>query len=110
MRRKKLKTLKRSILVHREQLIMCKRIICLSVKHVSLCSQTVELVPLCFCTCNKDLFCMKSFLVSFVKPFHSFKLKSVLYSYCQQNRFSMFVLHPGCFLCIECLILKFYSK
>ena len=65
-----LQKLKRSILVHREQLIMCKRIICSNVKHVSLCSQTIELLPLCVCTCNKDLFFMKSFLVSFVKPFH----------------------------------------
>ena len=66
--------------------------------------------PLSFCTCNQDIFCTTSFLVSFVKPFHLFKLKSVLYSYGQQKRFSMFVLHPGCFLCIECLILKFHNK
>ena len=75
MRRKKLKTLKRSILVHREQLIMCKRIICSSVKHVSLCSQTVELLPLCFCTCNKDLFCMKSFFSVICEAFSLVQIK-----------------------------------
>ena len=55
-------------------------------KHASLSGQTVVLPPLCFCTmCNQDLkvyFCTKTCLVPFVKPFHSFKLKSVLYSYC----------------------------
>ena len=55
-------------------------------------------------------FAQKVFLELFVKPFPSFKIKSVLYSYSQQNRFPMFVLCPGCFLCIECLILKFHSK
>ena len=57
-----------------------------------------------------NYFAQKVFLELFVKPFHSFKIKSVLYSYSQQNRFLMFVLRPGCFLCIECLILKFHSK
>ena len=59
---------------------------------------------------NNYYFAQKVFLELFVKPFHSFKIKSVLYSYSQQNRFPMFVLRPGCFLCIECLILKFHSK
>ena len=54
-------------------------------KHASLSTQTVVSPPLCFCTIrNQDInvFCTKTCLVLFVKPFHSFKLKSVLYSYC----------------------------
>ena len=48
-------------------------------KHASLSRQTVVL-PIR----NQDVnvFCTKTCLVPFVKPFHSFKLKPVLYSYC----------------------------
>ena len=55
-----------------------------SMKHASLSRQTVVLPPSRFCTIrNQDVnaFCTKTCLVPFVKPFHSFKLKSVLYSY-----------------------------
>ena len=59
-----------------------------SVKRANFSRQTVALPPLCFCTCNQDLFCTKTCIVPFVKPFHSFKLKSVLYSYCSTDRIS----------------------
>ena len=42
--------------------------------------------PLWFCMCNPNLVRTKTCLVLFVKPFLSFKLKSVLYSYCLTER------------------------
>ena len=57
-------------------------------KRANLSRQTVALAPLCFYTCNQDLFCTKTCLVPFVKPFLSFKLKSDLYSYCSTERIS----------------------
>ena len=89
-----LQKLKRRILVHRKWLIVLH--VCSSMKHASLSRQTVALLPLCFCTFHQNLFCTKTCLVPFVKPFPPFKLKSVLYWYIvQQNRFPMCVLHPG---------------
>ena len=81
-----LQKLKRRILVHHKRLIILR--VCSSMKHASLSRQTVALLPLCFCTCNQDLFCTKTCLVLFVKPFPSFKLKSVLYSYCSTTQIS----------------------
>ena len=64
--------------------------------------QTVALLPLCFCTCNQDLFCPKTCLVTFLKPFPLFKLKSVLYSYkVRQTGFPMFVVHSGLWMIEE---------
>ena len=66
------------------------------VKHANLSRQSVALLPLCLCTCNKDLFLHKNCLVPFVKPFHSIKFKLVLYSHIAwPNGFPMFVLHLG---------------
>ena len=59
--------------------------------------------PLCFCMCSQDLFCTKTCLVLFVKPFHSFKLKSVLYSYCLTERNSH-VCAPPWFVSEELII------
>ena len=81
-----LQKLKRRILVHRKRLIILR--VCSSMKHASLSRQTVALLPFCFCTCNQDLFCTKTCLVLFVKPFPLFKLKSVLYSYCLTTQIS----------------------
>ena len=64
-------------------------------KRANLSRQTVALAPLCFYTCNQDLFCTKTCIVPFVKPFLSFKLKSVCIHIALQNGFPMFVLRPG---------------
>ena len=52
-----------------------------SVKRANFSRQTVALPPLCFCTCNQDLFCTKTCIVPFMKPFHSFKLKCFTQTY-----------------------------
>ena len=39
-------------------------------KRANLSRQTVALAPLCFYTCNQDLFCTKTCILPFVKPFH----------------------------------------
>ena len=83
-----LRKLKRRILVHCKQLIVLR--VCSSMKHASLSRQTVALLSSCFCTCNQDLFCTKTCLVPFVKPFPLFKFKSVLYSYCLTAQISHF--------------------
>ena len=57
--------------------------ICSSVKHASLCTYshiTVFMFLHVQITFNQDLFSAKSCLMSFVKPSHAFKLKSVLNS------------------------------
>ena len=81
-----LQNLKRRILVHRKRLIVLQ--VCSSMKHASLSRQTVALLPLCFCTFHQNIFCTKTCLVLFVKPFLSFKLKSVLYWYCSTEQIS----------------------
>ena len=81
-----LQKLKRRILVHRKWLIVLH--VCSSMKHASLSRQTVALLPLCFCTFHQNLFCTKTCLVPFVKPFPPFKLKSVLYWYCSTEQIS----------------------
>ena len=43
---------------------------------------SVALPPLCFYMCNQDFFCTKTCVVPLVKPFHLFKLKSVVFIYC----------------------------
>ena len=78
--------MKRRILVHRKQLIILR--VFSSMKHARLSRQTAALLPLCFCTFNQNLFCTKTCLVPFVKPFPSFKLKSVLYWYCSTEQIS----------------------
>ena len=57
--------------------------ICSSVTHASLCTHhhiTVFMFLHVYTTFNQDLFSAKSCLMSFVKPSHAFKLKSVLNS------------------------------
>ena len=94
-----LQKMKRRILVHRKRLIILH--VCSSMKHASLSRQ-----PLHYClyvsalNCNQDLFCTKTCLVPFVKPFPPFKLKSVLYfihgiKFDRMDLIPMFVLHSG---------------
>ena len=45
-------------------------------------------MPLGFCTYNQDLCCTKTCFMPFVRPFHSFKLKIIFYSYCSTEGIS----------------------
>ena len=70
-----LQKLKRRILVHRKLLHVIILLVCSSMKHASLSRQTVALLPLCFCTCNQDLFCIKNLFSAVCEAFFLIQVK-----------------------------------
>ena len=70
-----LQKLKRRIIVHLKLLHVIILRVCSSMKHASLSRQTVALLPLCFCTCNQDLFCTKNLFSAVCEAFSLVQVK-----------------------------------